>query len=103
MWIDSIGTLAKIPQVDQPSQANYLSTFIAALHPKAKFYLKKSKVCDLEVPKQEAVQIEDNFILSGLFQQKKSSKVSYEDLKLKDEELLFDSFDLSTNGCYNIE
>jgi hypothetical protein len=68
-------TLKKIPQVDQPSQANLLSIFIAALHPEVKFHLKRSKICDLEIVTQDDVRIQDDLFLSSWFQQDNIAKV----------------------------
>ena len=61
-------TLTKIPQVDQPYQANLMSIFIATLQLEVRFHLKRSKVCDLEIAKQEAVRIKDDLFLSCWFQ-----------------------------------
>ena len=90
--------MTKIPQVDQTNQDKLLSIFIAALHPEVQFHLKRSKVCDFEISKQEAIEIEDDLFLSGWFQKDKIAKVLGPDFKLTDV-TTSDNFEPSIDGC----
>ena len=90
--------MTKIPQADKPNQANLLSIFIAALHPEVRFHLKRSKIHDLEMAKQETIKIEDDLSLSGRFQQDNIVKVLGPDLKLIDEPTC-DKSKPSFDGC----
>ena len=47
-----------------------------AMHPEVRFHLKRSKVCNLETSKQEAIEIEDDLLLSRFMEEikKVSSK-----------------------------
>lgn len=68
--------LKKTPHDDQSSEKNQLSIFVAMLCPKIKFLLKKNKVCDLETAKQEAIRIEDDLILCGIWKINKVEETS---------------------------
>jgi len=59
--------LKKIPAPIQPSKQLKLCTLIFALHPYVQFELKRYKVNDTEIAQEEAIKIEDDLILNGLW------------------------------------
>lgn len=58
--------VGKIPQACQPNEGNQLCVFIATLQTEIKFLLKRKKIQSLRDAQKEAIEVDDDMLLSGM-------------------------------------